>query len=422
MCALVAQPRIDFMVGVGSTGGGPLAFVLDDETAVATMICKQLTMLGMEACQFSDPIKFFSSLKVSRPKLVVLDLALGKSDAVEVIQKLDALKFTGKILLVSGRDERTLSEIEKIGRSRGLLMLPSLQKPFRTTDLKDRWLQQLEPVPANSKSVPPARAKQLIDLAEAIRENWLEVWYQPKINLRSLTFSGAEALIRARHPLHGMIAPIDLLPPAGDPLYLPLSLFVLRSVMEGWQLFAKQGYPLKLAINVPASVLSAPGFVDEVRRAIPYDKAFPGLIIEITEDEVIADPKGIGEIMTQLRLYNTTTSIDDFGTAHSSLARLKDLPFSEIKLDRSFVAGCASDPLKRGLCQTVADLAHRFEASACAEGIETIDDLRCLVGLGFDSGQGFLFAKPMLRSDFLKSLLSRRFEPLPVNQTRRANA
>jgi EAL domain-containing protein (putative c-di-GMP-specific phosphodiesterase class I) len=399
----------------------PLAYVLDDESAVATMICKQLTMLGMEAWQFSDPVKFFTSLKVSRPKLVVLDLALGKSDAVEVIQKLDALKFSGKILLVSGRDERTLSEIEKIGRSRGLLMLPSLQKPFRAADLRNRWLQQLEPVPTNSKSVLPARAKPPIDLAEAIREHWLEIWYQPKINLRSLTVSGAEALIRARHPLHGLTAPVDLLPPAGDPLYRPLSSVVLRSAVEDWPLFAKQGYPLKLAINVPASVVGEPGFVDEVRRAIPYDEAFPGLIIEITEDEVIADPKGIGEVMTQLRLYKTTISIDDFGCAHSSLSRVKDLPFSEIKLDRSFVTGCASDSLKRGLCQTVADLGHRLEASTCAEGIETIDDLRCLVGLGFDSGQGFLFAKPMPRNEFINSLHSQTFEPLPAIRPRRAN-
>jgi EAL domain-containing protein (putative c-di-GMP-specific phosphodiesterase class I) len=125
--------------------------------------------------------------------------------------------------------------------------------------------------------------------------------------------------------------------------------------------------------------------------------------------------------MTRLRLHNTTVSIDDFGTAHSSLSRVKDLPFTEIKLDRGFVAGCAADPVKRGLCQTVADLAHRLGASACAEGIETIDDLKCLVSLGFDSGQGYLFAKPMSRADFLNSLLARKFEPLPPIHARRAN-
>jgi len=186
------------MVGVGNTVGRPLAYVLDDETAVATMICKQLTMLGLEAWQFSEPTKFFTSLRVSRPRLVVLDLALGKSDAVEVLQQLQELKFNGKVLLVSGRDERTMSDIEKIGRARGLAMLPSLQKPFRTIDLKSRWLQ--EPARAEAASAAKPSARVSIALADAIREGWLEVWYQPKINLRSLTVFGAEALIRARHP------------------------------------------------------------------------------------------------------------------------------------------------------------------------------------------------------------------------------
>lgn len=409
------------MVGVGTTSGRPLAYVLDDETTVATMICKQLTMLGMEAWEYSDPAKFFTAVRVSRPELVVLDLALGRSDAVEVIQRLEAFKFTGKVLLVSGRDERTLSDIERIGRSRGLHMLRSLQKPFRISDLSERCLDELQPAPINAKSAPPP-AKPKVDLREAIQEGWLEVWYQAKINLKSLTVCGAEALIRARHPAHGVVAPGDLLPAPGDPVYLTLSSFVLHRTMEDWSLLAKRGYPLQLAINVPASVLSAPGFVDEVRGNIPYDQSFPGLVIEITEDEIVSDSQGVGEAMARLRLYNTIISIDDFGSAHSSLSRVKDLPFGEIKLDRSFVTGCASDPLKRALCQTVADLAHRFEASACAEGIESIDDLRCLVSLGFDSGQGFLFAKPMPRQDFLNSLKAQKFEPLPATQPRRVRA
>jgi EAL domain-containing protein (putative c-di-GMP-specific phosphodiesterase class I)/CheY-like chemotaxis protein len=369
----------------------------------------------MEAWQFSDSHKFLTELRISRPKLVVLDLALGNSDAVEVIRKLDASKFTGRILLVSGRDERTLNEIEQIGRSHGLQMLPSLQKPFRATDLKSRLLEQTRPVLVrNSKVALPAPARPSVDLADALREGWLEVWYQPKINLQSVSVCGAEALIRARHPEHGMIAPIDLLPPAGDPLYQPLSSFVLRRTMEDWALFAKRGLPLKLAINVPASVLNTPEFVNVVRRNVPSNHFFPGLFLEITEDEIIRDWKEVSEVMTQLKLYNASISIDDFGTAYSSLSRVRDLPFSEIKLDRSFVANCAADPVKRGICQTVVDLAHRFGASACAEGVETIDDLRCLVDLGFDTAQGFLFAKPMSRSDFCDLLLSKKeLAPLP---------
>ena len=400
-------------------GGRPLAYVLDDEIRCSHDDMQAAYHARHGGLAIQRARNFFKAVRVSRPNLVVLDLALGRSDAVEVIQKLDALKFTGKVLLISGRDERTLGEIEKIGRSRGLHMLHSLQKPFRASDL--RKVAAATRAFAHETKIGCAGAFQTrYRSRRSDSKGWLELWYQPKINLKSLTVGGAEALIRARHPVHGVISPVDLLPPVGDPLYQPLSSFVLRSAMEDWPVFANKGYPLKLAINVPASALNVPAFVEEVRRAIPYDQRFPGLIIEITEDEIIADPHGIGEVMTQLKLYNTTISIDDFGSAHSSLSRVKDLPFSEIKLDRSFVAGCASDPLKRGLCQTVADLARRFEASTCAEGIETIDDLRCLVGLGFDSGQGFLFAKPMPREDFLHSLLSRSFEPLPAIQPRRA--
>ncbi|MEH2474191.1 EAL domain-containing protein (putative c-di-GMP-specific phosphodiesterase class I)/ActR/RegA family two-component response regulator [Nitrobacteraceae bacterium AZCC 2161] len=401
------------MIAMRSSGPlRPLAFVLDDEIAVGTMVCNQLMINGMEAWQFSDPHKFLKEFRVSRPKLIVLDLALGKSDAIEVIRKLEVMRFTGRILLISGRDKRTLDEIENIGRSHGLHMLQSLQKPFRAADLKNRLLAATRPVLGeNLTAASPAGERPSIELADALREGWLEVWYQPKINLQSLSICGAEALIRARHPEHGMIAPADLLPPPGDPLYRPLSAFVLRRAMEDWAFFAERGLPLKLAINVPASVLNTPEFVDVFRQTVPSGHSFPGLFIEVTEDEVIADWKGVSEAMAQLKLYNASISIDDFGTAHSSLSRVKNFPFSEIKLDRSFVASCANDPIKRGICHTVVDLAHRFNASACAEGVETIDDLRCLVGLGFDTAQGFLFAKPMSRSDFCGLVLSRKLEP-----------
>jgi EAL domain-containing protein (putative c-di-GMP-specific phosphodiesterase class I) len=121
----------------------------------------------------------------------------------------------------------------------------------------------------------------------------------------------------------------------------------------------------------------------------------------VTEDEAIRDMAWIHEVATQLRLYNIAISVDDFGSAYASLSRIRDLPFREIKLDRCFVTNCAAEPLKRGLCQTVSDLAHCFGASACAEGVETMEDLRCLVDMGFDSAQGVVFARPMPAHHFL---------------------
>jgi EAL domain-containing protein (putative c-di-GMP-specific phosphodiesterase class I)/CheY-like chemotaxis protein len=393
---------------------GQLALVLDDEPRVSALICKILRAAGIAARQFEDPLPFLAELRTSNPTLVVLDLALGSSDAVDVIRQLEVLKFAGKVLLVSGRHGDSLLEVEKIGRARGLRMLPSLQKPFRIDELAIRLkaIAELQ-LPDSAPATVPATSSERIPLPrgyleEALHENRLEMWYQPKVDLKSMTVCGAEALIRGRNQNRGVIQPIDLLPPSGDPLYQPLSLFVMRRTMQDWAKFAERGHPLKLSVNIPASILNAPGFVDLVRSMIPFETDFPGLLIELTEDEIIRDPQWVNEVATQLKLRNVWLSIDDFGTAYASLSRIKDLPFVELKLDRSFVSECASNQLKGALCQTVVDLAHRLGASLCAEGVETEDDLRCLLDWGFDTAQGYLFAKPMPANEFLEFMRAKQ--------------
>lgn len=389
-----------------------LAFVLDDEPQIGTFVCKVLGMIGVAARQFANPLQFFTELKLSEPELVVLDLALGQSDAVEIIRQLEVIKFKGRVLLMSGRDQATLEEIERIGKSHGLTMLPPLRKPFRAADIKSVLQTPVAPQvgEAEAEAGGPAfpqegpRVDLKVDLKEVLQNRWLELWYQPKIDLKSLSVCGAEALLRGRHPAHGLLQPRQLLPPAGDPLYWPLSQFVISSAMTDWALFAERGMLSRLAVNIPASVLNAPGFVTLVRKLLPKDPRFPGLIIEITEDEIIRDPEWIKEVAAQLKLCNVRLSIDDFGSAYASLSRVTELPFIELKLDSQFVANCSSNPLKRGVCQTVIDLAHRMDATVCAEGVETAEDLRGLMGLSCDMAQGFFFARPMPKERFLETM------------------
>jgi diguanylate cyclase (GGDEF)-like protein len=384
-------------------------YVLDDEPDIASLVCKVLGACAIAARAFTAPESFLAELEASPPDLVVLDLSLGQSDAVEIIRHLETLKYKGEVLLISGRDEATLVEIAEIGEQHGLSMLKPLHKPFRAADIKQRLVAshghtQSAAVEHHLGHKTPERVT--VQLADALRNNWLEVWYQPKIDLKSMSICGAEALVRARHPSYGVIAPADLLPPAGHPAYEPLSKFVLAQAMADWSRFAHQGLRLRLAVNVPISVINTLNFIPMVRSLLPTDASFPGLTIEITEDEIIVDPKWAREIATQLKLYNVGISIDDFGSAYASLSRLNDLSVIEVKIDRSFVSGCASDRLKHGLCQTVVDLAHRCGATACAEGVETPEDLRELVNMEYDTAQGFLFAEPMPADKFAATLLS----------------
>ena len=174
-----------------------------------------------------------------------------------------------------------------------------------------------------------------------------------------------------------------------------------------WQYFVNQRLLLKLSVNIPLSVLCAPYLIHKIRKWLPTDPRFPGLIVEITEDEVTREPILVHEIAAQLKLVNVGLSIDDFGAGYSSLSRLRELPCEELNLDRSFVDGCALDGAKQSLCKATIELAHGFGLSVCAEGVENVSDLQTLIGLRCDVAQSYLFAKPMPSDAFVKFLFGR---------------
>jgi EAL domain-containing protein (putative c-di-GMP-specific phosphodiesterase class I) len=374
----------------------PVAFVVDDEAQVRTFVCNVLRANGFVPHQFTSSAEVEAELPRLTPQLIVLDLSLGDSDAIEVLRTLAAVRFHGDVILISGHDAATLDEVHKIGEHRGLNMLEPLRKPFRVDELRARISPVDKAVHATDTS-----------LGTALNNRWLELWYQPKIDLRSMLVCGAEALIRMRHPKHGVMPPSRFLPPPGDPLYRPLTDYIVQQSLSDWVTFADNRMTNRLAINVPASILQRPDFVSNLRRHIPRHPKFPGLIVEITEDEAISDPKLAHEIAVQLKLYNVHVSIDDFGSGYSSLSRLGELPFAEIKLDRSYVRGCATDRRKRAMCETVVELARRFGITSVAEGVETEEDLKVITDTGYDVAQGYLFARPLTSAAFVDLLLSR---------------
>jgi len=394
---------------VAAESSDQLAYVLDDQPEVRAIICNILASIGYAPRQFDRLVPFFEGLNNAAPELIVLDVIVGQSDAIEVIRYLEAFRYRGMVLLISGRDPVTLGDIQRIGEDHGLTMLPSVQKPVRAADLKNRLAvaakgQNGQPH-VNGQVSQQSEAPQIqIDPIEALRNCWLRLWYQAKIDLKSMTVCGAEALLRANHPELGIISPVNFLPPSGSVIYQPLTKFVVLQAMADWEHFAAQGQPLKLAINVPLHALHSPAFVDLVRRSLPKKASFPGLIVEVTEGDALIKTRDIREIAAQLKLYNVGISLNDFGEAHSSLARLRDLPCVELKLHRSYVSGCATDCVKQSFCSAAVELAHGFGLTVCAEGVENIDDLRMLIDLGCHSAQGFVFAKPTDPVSFVKLL------------------
>jgi EAL domain-containing protein (putative c-di-GMP-specific phosphodiesterase class I) len=260
-----------------------------------------------------------------------------------------------------------------------------------------------------------------LTLGSALRRNWLELWYQPKIELRSHRMVGAEGLVRARRPDGSTISPGLFLPGAKEQDMLTLSERVIITALRDFEDCAKLGVCMKLSVNVPASALVKLPIAQMLREERPTTPAWPGLVLEVTEDEIVHDLKLANAVADELRALNCTLAIDDFGAGYSSLARLRQLPFSELKIDRSYVANCDADKVNAGLCETIVALAKRFDLKTVAEGIETVPESHTLRDIGCDVGQGYLFAKPMSKSDFLGTLRRRLVKGTRPRRPARSN-
>ena len=258
-----------------------------------------------------------------------------------------------------------------------------------------------------------SEARPRIEIDEALRNGWLEMWYQPKIDLKRKCLAGAEALARIRHPTHGLLLPGTFLPGVADGSISRLTEHALIATLANWTKFEEAGFNLQLAINVPVSVLlklPIPALVDQHR---PKSDRWPGIILEVTEDQIVRDMKLAQMVANQLRVSGIKIAIDDFGAGYSSFSSLRELPFVELKLDHSFVRNCATDATNAAICQTAVDLAHRFGSAAVAEGIENAADLQALMVMGCDFGQGVLIAPPMPLERFLELLCQRASKPRP---------
>lgn len=256
---------------------------------------------------------------------------------------------------------------------------------------------------------PYADPKEKIPLGEVLRREWFELWYQPKIELRTMRLAGAEALVRARHPERGIVVPFFFLPGASEDDMLKLTEQVILTALGDWEMFNEHGVPLKLSVNVPVSAFVKLPILQMLREARPRSDNWPGLILEVTEDQVANDLPLANDVAAGLRELHCTLALDDFGAGYSSLARLREFPFSELKIDRSYVMNCHSDPLNAGLCETIVELGKRFGLKTVAEGIETMHEMHKLQGIGVDIGQGYLFAKPMPKGQLI-GLMRRRFK------------
>jgi EAL domain-containing protein (putative c-di-GMP-specific phosphodiesterase class I) len=247
-----------------------------------------------------------------------------------------------------------------------------------------------------------ARAALKEDISQAIHAKHFVLYYQAQVDSTGLI--GAEALIRWKHPLRGIVPPNDFIPLAEETgLILPLGNLVFETAclqIAAWGHRNVLGN-IQIAVNISARQFSRPDFVEYVLATLARTGANPNnLKLELTESMLVSDMHDVIAKMNALKSHGLSLSLDDFGTGYSSLSYLKDLPLDQLKIDRAFVQDILEDVASASIAQTIISLGRAMGLSVIAEGVETEEQREFLSSLGTHSFQGYLYSRPLPLEEF----------------------
>lgn len=270
--------------------------------------------------------------------------------------------------------------------------------------------QSLSVYDPDNDQYSPQQLTLLGDLRRALNEDQFQLHYQPKIDIRTGRLVGVEALSRWVHPQRGIISPtafIHALEQTG--LISSFNQWVLGSAVEQAARWRDRGYCFKVAVNLSVHSLLNPAFPDELEALMDKWEITDQLVLEITENLFLSDYGRLSDTLLRLQRRGVAFSIDDFGTGHSSLSRLKKLPVTELKIDRSFVIEMENNDDDTVIVHSTIELAHNLGLAVVAEGVENASILRHLESLGCDIAQGYHFGKAMPASELEKKIIANRW-------------
>jgi len=372
------------------------ALVVDDDLLIHDILAKQLRALGVASVSTLDSavMALTEITSDNPPDLLVCDLKIPDMDGLQLLRAIADADYQGDILMISGADQRVLTTVKQLGRSLGLRILGAMQKPIAPNDL--RWKLR----PREMQPSPDASVKTQIltaaELQRGLRNGQLQAYYQPKWQPSSNRVLGFEALARWNTSAGQMLLPASFIPQAEKlGIIDELTLRFLRIVFADMQKILEISPDMTMAINFSVETLQNRALPETLARfcegyGVPADR----FILEVTESRLSSEHINLLEVLARLHLQGFRLSIDDFGTGYSSLYRVKDIPFSELKIDRSFVIDALKSSSARAVIRSSLRLAEDLDMNVIAEGVETEEVRSLMQDMGCHSMQGFLFAKP----------------------------
>ncbi|WP_229502950.1 EAL domain-containing response regulator [Pseudoduganella guangdongensis] len=328
--------------------------------------------------------------------IALMDLSLPGMDGLEVIRRLAEVDCRVGIIVIGAYSADVLFSVETMAEAYGVDMLGSSAKPLSSARLQELLAHYSEPS-TEPQPEPEIPEFTFAEVGRGLQAREFDPFFQPKIELETGAVKGLEMFARWRHPQHGVLGPAA---------FVPVLESVRRIDFLDWSMIEKsvaacrnlhdKGIPISFSINVDPSTLAHPQFIAQITACLERHRILPDYItFEITESSVLTTNPHFLERLLRLRMMGFGLAIDDYGTGRSNLQLLAAIPFSELKIDRSFVDGASRKRAISTVLKSYLGLARSLSRQACAVGVETKQDWDFLQDLGCTYAQGYYIASPM---------------------------
>jgi EAL domain-containing protein (putative c-di-GMP-specific phosphodiesterase class I)/ActR/RegA family two-component response regulator len=335
-----------------------------------------------------------------RVDVAVIDLDLGGMDGLELLRAIAALKSSVRLIVVGAQPSSVLFSVESLAQAHGVDLLGTIAKPVTSTKLR-ALLDNYQP-PKPARAATPGPSFSFAEVGVGLQKRQFEPFFQPKIELATGQVKGLETFARWRHPEHGMLGPSSFIGALEQNNRIDfLDWTMLEMSVERCRRYHDQGIPISISLNLAPETLAHPNFVRQVASTMKRHGVLPDyLTFEMTESAILSFDADFIERLVRLRMMGFGLAIDDYGTGRSNLQILARIPFSELKIDRSFVDGASKKRPLGTVLKSCLGLAHSLDRMSVAVGVETRQDWDFLQGLGCTYAQGYHIANPMAADEF----------------------
>lgn len=332
--------------------------------------------------------------------VAIIDLALPGMDGLELIRTLAGMNCRARLIVIGAQPNNLMFSVETMAQAYGFDLLGAISKPVTAARLASLLENYAPPARPHDKAKGPSFTFSEVGIGLQARQ--FEPFFQPKIELETGQVKGLEAFARWRHPEHGVLGPasfIDALEQNNRIDFLDWSM--IEKSVERCREFHDQGIPISISINLAAETLAHPAFMQQIAACVGRHRIMPDYItFEMPESSVLTTDPSFVERLVRLRIAGYGLAIDDYGTGRSNLQLLARIPFSELKIDRSFVDGASKKRALGTVLSSCLGLARSLDRMSVAVGVETKQDWDFLQGLGCTYAQGYHIASPMAAEAF----------------------